>query len=197
MASTKAEIRKKALLARDAIGHEARAIYASRLAEVGTRLVLDRSAAGKRPVTSLYVPIGSEPDTMPLAAALRVADVPLALPVDWSHGSPLVYRLWVPGDRLLAGPLGISEPLEHAPELEPDVLFVPLVAFDRRGHRIGYGAGNVDRTITLLRGRKSVRVIGVAHAVQEEPLIPVAPHDEAMDLIVTDRDIIACRADAS
>lgn len=193
MASTKAEIRKSALQARDAIDPEASARFASRLTEVGIRLVLEVPTATERPVTSLYVPIGSEPDIASLTAALRVAGVPLVLPVDWSHGSPLVYRRWRPDDRLLTGPLGIAEPLEDAPELEPDILFVPMVAFDRRGHRIGYGAGNVDRTITLLRGRKPLRVIGVAYAVQEEPVIPTDPHDEPVDIIVTDRDIIECR----
>jgi 5-formyltetrahydrofolate cyclo-ligase len=194
MSSTKAELRNAALKRRDRIDGDARAEFASRLARVGPRLLLDFWFAGGRPVTSFYSAIGSEPDAMPLALALHAAGVRLALPVDWSHGAPLVFRRWRPGDRLAVGPLGIAEPLDDAPELEPDVLFLPLAAFDRRGNRIGYGAGNVDRTLAALRGRKTVQAIGVAYAGQEEEVIPREPHDEPVDIVVTDRDIFFCRS---
>jgi 5-formyltetrahydrofolate cyclo-ligase len=194
MSSTKAELRNFALKRRDAIDREARAHFASRLAVVGPRLVLEFSPASDSRVTSFFSTIGSEPDTRPLATALHAAGVPLVLPVDWSHGTPLLFRRWVPGNRLAVGPLGIAEPLQDAPELEPDVLFVPLAAFDRRGHRLGYGAGNVDRTLRALRVRKTVRVIGVAYAVQEELFIPNEPHDEPVDLVVTDHDILICQS---
>lgn len=193
MSPPKSELRISALQRRDGLGDEARSGFASRLASVGPRLVLEFSPAGGKLVTSLYSPIGSEPDPMPLAAALHAADVQLVLPVDWSHGSPLIFRRWIPGDRLAVGPLGIAEPLPDAPELEPDVLVLPLVAFDRRGQRIGYGAGNYDQTLRALRRRKAVRVIGVAYAMQEELFIPNEPHDEPVDLVVTDRDTLVCR----
>ncbi len=193
MFETKAELRNAALKQRDAIDQEGRARFAARLASVGPRLIRELSPHGERLVTSFYSAIGSEPDPMALALALHAADVPLVLPVDWSHGSELVYRRWVPGDRLASGPLGIVEPLPDAPELDPDILFVPLVAFDRRGHRIGYGAGNLDRTLGTLRARRTIRVIGIAYAVQEEPFIPSEPHDEPVDLVVTDRDILRIR----
>ena len=99
----------------------------------------------------------------------------------------------MPGDRLAVGPLGIAEPLRDAPELEPDVIVLPLIAFDRRGHRIGYGAGNYDRALGALRQRKQVRVIGVAYAIQEERMIPNEPHDEPVDLILTDRNVLLCQ----
>ncbi|HEX4765944.1 MAG TPA: 5-formyltetrahydrofolate cyclo-ligase [Lichenihabitans sp.] len=191
---TKAELRNAALKQRDAIGDEGRALFAARLASVGPRLIRELSAGGERLVTSFYSAIGSEPDPMAMALALHAADVPLALPVDWSHGARLVYRRWVPGNRLASGPLGIVEPLPDAPELDPDVLFVPLVAFDRRGHRIGYGAGNLDRTLGALRARRTIRVIGIAYAVQEERFIPSEPHDEPVDLVVTERDILRIQA---
>ena len=145
-------------------------------------------------MTAVFSPIGSEPDATALAAALHATGVRLVLPVDLSHGSALIFRRWSPGDRLAFGPLGIAEPLPDAPELEPDVLVVPLIAFDRRGHRIGYGAGNYDRTLAALRKRKQVRVIGVAYAVQEEPVIPNEPHDEPVDLVLTERNVLLCQS---
>ena len=192
MSDLKDELRATGLKARDVIDLIERERFAARLAEVGLRLVFDFMRADERPVVSLFSPIGSEPDMMPLARELHAAQVRLVLPVDWSHGSALVYRSWSPEDRLAAGPLGIREPVEEAPELEPDILFVPAAAFDRRGFRIGYGAGNVDRTLQALRARKQVRAIGVAYAVQEQMLVPSEPHDEPLDIVVTDREILFC-----
>ncbi len=193
MTGTKAEIRRAALQRRDGIDDETRAAFALRLAAVGPRLALDFAGTGNPPVTSAFSAIGSEPDPLPLMQALHAVDVPVMLPVDWSHGTSLVYRRWLPGDPLAAGPLGIGEPLPEAPETAPDVLFIPLVAFDRRGGRLGYGAGNVDITLRGLRSRKPVLVIGVAFGVQEEPDIPSESHDEPVDIIVTDHDILRCR----
>ncbi|MCW6509927.1 5-formyltetrahydrofolate cyclo-ligase [Lichenifustis flavocetrariae] len=192
MHDLKDELRKAGLKARDGIDPAAREQFANRLAEVGPRLVFDFRRAGEPPVVSLFSPIGSEPGMLPLARALNAAGVRLVLPVDWSHGSPLVYRSWDPEDRLSVGPLGIREPVEHAPELEPDVLFIPASVFDRRGFRLGYGAGNVDRTLRALRARKTIRAIGVAYAVQEHMLVPTESHDEPLDVVVTDHDILFC-----
>jgi 5-formyltetrahydrofolate cyclo-ligase len=189
---TKSEIRQAALKRRDAVAPELASAYAARLAEVGLQLVRDATEISA-PVVSLYSPIGSEPDMGPLAAALRTQGVSLALPVDWSSGTALMYRAWRPGDRLAPGPLGIGEPIETAPSCEPDILFTPLAAFDRRGHRIGYGAGNVDRTLAVLRSRKLVLVVGVAYATQEEVWLPVQAHDEPLDVIITEHEVVTCR----
>ena len=194
MSMSKAELRNEALQRRNSIGFQTRADFASRLAAVGPPLVLECLPSLGKPITAMFSPIGSEPDTRLLAQALHAAGVPLVLPVDVSHGSALIFRGWTPGDRLAVGPLGIAEPLPDALEREPDVLVVPLIAFDRRGHRIGYGAGNWDRTLRALRKRKQVRVIGVAYAVQEEPVIPNEPHDEPVDLILTDRHVLLCQS---
>ena len=192
--STKAELRNDALQRRNALRLDVRVDFAARLAVVGPPLVLECLPSVGKPVTAVFSPIGSEPDVRPLASALHAAGVPLVLPVDLSHGSPLIFRRWAPGDRLAVGPLGIAEPLRDALELDPDVIVVPLIAFDRRGHRIGYGAGNWDRTLVALRRRKQVRVIGVAYAIQEERLIPNEPHDEPVDLILTDRNVLLCQS---
>lgn len=194
MPATKAEVRKGALQRRDGLDLEIRAEFASRLAIVGPTLVTSFGPSDATRVTTLFSSIGSEPDTRPLAEALRAMNVPLALPVDWSHGTSLIFRQWTPGDRLTIGPLGIAEPMPNAPELDPDVMFIPVIAFDRRGHRIGYGAGNVDQTLRGLRKRKAVRVVGVAYATQEQDLVPSDVHDEPVDLVITDREIITCRS---
>ena len=192
MTSSKPELRNKGLERRDGVDSGTRERLASRLAALGPGLVLDfMPSAGGRPIASLFSPIGSEPDTMPLGAALRERELRMALPVDWSHGAPLLYRRWMPGDRLAIGPLGIAEPLADSPAVDPDVLFVPVIAFDRRGHRLGYGAGNLDQTLRRLRRRSTVRVVGVAYAVQEEALLPSEEHDERLDLIITESEIIA------
>lgn len=194
MSSTKAELRRGALTRRDAIGALERANFAARLAAVGPRLVLEAAPTGDQLVVALYSAIRSEPDLRLLSGALQAAGVPTALPVALGNSIPLVFRGWAPGDRLGAGPLGIAEPIETAPVMEPDVLFVPLAAFDRRGHRIGYGAGNYDRTLADLRTRKRIRAIGVAFATQEELFIPSEAHDQPVDLIVTERDVLICAA---
>ena len=193
MVSSKAELRDSALKRREGISLQARSDFAFRLANVGPPLVLECLPSVGKPVTAVFSPIGSEPDPRALVSALHAAGVRLVLPVDVSHGSELIFRRWLSDDRLAIGPLGIAEPLPDAPELEPDVLVVPLIAFDRRGHRLGYGAGNYDRTLGALRKRKQVRVIGVAYAVQEERMLPNEPHDEPVDLILTDRNVFLCQ----
>ena len=88
------------------------------------------------------------------------------------------------------GRMRIPEPPPEAEIVEPDVLFVPLAAFDRRGHRIGYGAGFYDRTLAALRAKKPIVAIGVAYAAQEVLFVPNDDHDEPLDMIVTEKDTI-------
>ena len=92
----------------------------------------------------------------------------------------------LPDDRLSAGPLGIPEPSPAAAEIIPDIVLVPLAAFDRAGHRIGYGAGHYDRTLAHLRKLKAIAAIGLAFAVQEIELVPALSHDVALDYVLTE-----------
>jgi len=178
------EIRHKA--ARQAGDLVARAIRARAL-----RLI--RELPGE--IISGYVPVKGEADVMPLMRALARAGRTLALPVVERPAAPLIFRRWEPGDELIAGAHGIPVPPESAPELQPDILLVPLLAFDRAGHRLGYGGGYYDRTLSALRARKPVTAIGIAHAEQEIPRIPALPTDARLDWIITGRETISITQD--
>jgi 5-formyltetrahydrofolate cyclo-ligase len=92
------------------------------------------------------------------------------------------------------GPFGIFQPSSDAPEVDPDIVLVPLAAFDRAGHRIGYGRGYYDRTLQNLRASKKITVIGLAFAVQEIETVPRLPHDEQLDCVLTERGLIDLRS---
>ena len=126
-------------------------------------------------------------------ASFRRAGAKLALPVVVARGEPLIMRDWEFGAPLKAGGWGISEPPPHAPEVLPDILLVPLLAFDRTGNRIGYGAGYFDVTITSLRAQKPVTAIGVAFAPQEIAQVPITPRDAPLDMVLTEREVIDMR----
>jgi 5-formyltetrahydrofolate cyclo-ligase len=99
-------------------------------------------------------------------------------------------RAWAFGAPLDSGVWGIRQPTPAAPEVFPDILFVPLLVFDRRGHRIGYGAGYYDMTLARLRAMKPVTAIGIAFAAQEIDLVPTTPRDARLDFVLTERETI-------
>jgi 5-formyltetrahydrofolate cyclo-ligase len=178
----KTALRREALARRGAVAPGARAAFSRRLAREGLRLArLWRPRA-----VSAFHPLRDEPDTLALLKALAAEGFATALPVVVGRGSPLVFRSWRPGDPTRSGAMSIAEPLESAPAVEPDLLFVPLACFDRRGHRIGYGAGYYDRTLAGLRAIKPVHAVGVAYGVCEVAAVPYEAHDETLDAIVTD-----------
>ncbi|MDR6952166.1 5-formyltetrahydrofolate cyclo-ligase [Ancylobacter sp. 3268] len=150
-------------------------------------------------VVALFASIGSEIDTAPLAAGLRAGGARLALPVVVDPKAPLVFRLWSAEEPLVEVPgpgrLVIPVPPETALVVVPDVLVVPLAAFDPSGHRLGYGGGYYDRTLAALRRAKRVEALGYAFAVQELPCLPAEPHDERLDAVVTDAGIITVAAE--
>ncbi len=135
-----------------------------------------------------YWPIRSEVDPRPLMEALiaRGQDVALSQ-ILHPH---LSWRLWRPGDVLIKGGFGVREPGPDAPEVFPKALLVPLVAFDRRGGRIGYGKGHFDRAIAALEAQHPVLTIGLAYAVQEIDEVPVESHDRLLDVIITEAELI-------
>jgi 5-formyltetrahydrofolate cyclo-ligase len=102
-------------------------------------------------------------------------------------------RVWQWDEPLAEGVWGLREPKPEAAPVEPDILLVPLLAFDRAGHRIGYGAGYYDLTIAQLRGRKAIVAIGLAFAAQEIAAVPATPRDARLDLVLTEREVIDFR----
>ena len=135
-----------------------------------------------------YWPMGEEMDPRPLMLALASRGHALALPVTPPRGQPLTFRAWAPGAALRAGPMGTSEPFA-GDELRPDILLVPLLAFDRVGRRLGYGGGYYDRTLAALPGAKA---IGIAYAGQEMAEVPAGPQDFRLPLIATEAGVIFC-----
>ena len=162
----------------------ARAAFTWRLTQEGLRL-----ARLWRPrFVSAFHAFRDEPDTLELLSALTAEGFATALPVVVGRGSPLTFRLWRPGDPTRLGAMSIAEPLEAAPAVDPDLLFVPLACFDRRGHRIGYGAGYYDRTLAGLRALRPVHAVGVAYGVCEVAAVPYEAHDQSLDAIVTEQE---------
>ncbi|HEX3496269.1 MAG TPA: 5-formyltetrahydrofolate cyclo-ligase, partial [Methylocella sp.] len=178
-----------ALARRGEMSIEGAVAYAAHLAAEGLALVM-RLRPG---IVAAYFPLAGEPSTLPLLENLANAGVKTALPFTGRRGTPLVFRLWRPGEPTLQGKMAIEEPLGAAPEVAPDLLFVPLAAFDRAGHRIGYGAGFYDRTLAVLRAKKTICAVGVAYTSQEFPEVPHDEHDESLDYVLTERELISCR----
>jgi 5-formyltetrahydrofolate cyclo-ligase len=185
-ADPKALLRREALVRRGQIEPAARVAFSRRLAEEGLRL----ARLWRPPTVSVFYPIRDEPDTLLLLTALAGEGFATSLPIVLERGSALVFRLWRPGEPTRAAAMSIREPLEEAPVVEPDLLFVPLACFDRRGHRIGYGAGFYDRTLTSLRATKAIHAIGVAYGICEVAAVPYESHDQTLDAIVTERETI-------
>lgn len=184
----KAELRNAALARRDALPAEARQAAAEAIA---ARTLPVAVTPGM--IVSGFMPMKSEINPLPLMRKLADEDAQLALPVVQGRGKPLLMRAWNFGEPLKAGQWGIREPVPDAPVVDPDILIVPLAAFDRAGHRIGYGAGYYDMTIHALRARKKVVTIGIAFAAQEIPQVPATERDERLDLMLTEREVITFR----
>ncbi len=180
VASVKAALRAEALARRAALDDLTRQKAADRLAAA-----VDALAIAPGAVVSGFVPVRGEIDVMPLLAALAARGHPLALPVVMGP-TELVFRRWRPGAALEAAGFGLLHPPPEAGAVDPDVLLVPLAAFDRRGHRIGYGRGYYDRALARLDAAGRRRAIGVAFAVQEVPAVPDEPHDRRLDALLTD-----------
>jgi 5-formyltetrahydrofolate cyclo-ligase len=185
----KARLRKEALARREALPAEMRAVAAQAIAARPFPVAVPAGA-----IVSGFMPLKSEINPVPLMRRLAQAGARLALPAVGGRGKPLIMRAYAFGDHLTSGVWGIREPKPEAPELLPDILIVPLLAFDRRGHRVGYGAGYYDLTITALRARKKVIAAGIAFAVQEVASLPVTPRDARLDLVLTEREVFDCRA---
>lgn len=170
-------MRAKARAARQAVSADERRWAAESVARVGLDFL--KRAPG---LIAAYYPVRSEFDCMPLLRHVAAEGWILALPVI-AGVAPLQFREWTFGAPLEPGPFGIPEPAVGSFAV-PDVLLVPLLAFDLRGYRLGYGGGHYDRTLAALRGQ-GVTAIGLAFDTQEVAEVPVCPYDERLDWILT------------
>ena len=187
--ATKAGLRAAALARRDALAPDLRAAAAEAIAACPLPVAVSRGT-----VVSGFMPIRSEINPLPLLRRFAEAGANLALPAIAGREKPLRFRAWNFGAPLARGQWGIREPAPDAPEIEPDIVLVPLVAFDRRGYRIGYGAGYYDQTLIALRAHKPVVAVGLGYAAQEIAEVPVLPHDVRLDLVLTEREVIDLRS---
>ncbi len=152
--------------------------------------VLDAIAFPAGCVVSAYWPMGSEIDPRPLIESLHERGHPLGLPVTLRRGLPLVFRAWAPGQPLVPGGFGTQVPTPERPAIRPQVLLVPLLAFDRLGYRLGYGGGFYDRTLAALRAEAPVCAVGLAYAGQEARQVPRDVYDQRLDWVVTEAEAI-------
>jgi 5-formyltetrahydrofolate cyclo-ligase len=140
-----------------------------------------------RTVISGYWPLEGEFDPRPLMERLLERGHPIGLPVVIGRDQPLQFRDWRPGIALVPGPFRVATPPPDAPLLEPRILLVPMLAFDREGYRLGYGGGFYDRTLEQLRARAGALAVGTAFDGQEVAHVPHADFDQPLDWIVTER----------
>ena len=184
-----ARTRRKALLAEHP---EADWMAADRHGEMLAALGVKRAG-----VVALYKALGAEIDPRPLGDLLARQGWRLALPAVESEDGPLVFRAWAPGERLAHDLLGLPAPLASAPEMTPDLILVPLLAFDAAGGRLGQGGGHYDRTLAALRaGPHPPPAVGLAYSGQAVAALPHEPHDQALDGILTEAGYIAARKDS-
>ncbi len=138
-------------------------------------------------VVAGYWPIGTEIDDRPLLARLHERDFDCALPVVADRGAPLVFRRWAPLDPVEPGDHDTVQPPVTAPEVTPDLLLIPLLAFDAAGWRLGQGVGYYDRTLAALRRTKPVTAVGIAYAAQCFDAVPHGPLDQPLDWLLSER----------
>jgi 5-formyltetrahydrofolate cyclo-ligase len=139
-----------------------------------------------------FLAIGEEIDPLPLMQRAAGEGLRLALPVMQGRGRPLIMRAWAPGEPLATTTWGIREPLASAAAVDPDIVLVPLLAFDAVGWRLGYGGGFYDRTLSGLRGLKPVVAVGLAYDEQAVDALPHSDYDQRLDWVLTPSGPVKC-----
>jgi 5-formyltetrahydrofolate cyclo-ligase len=182
IATDKAALRREALARRHAAAKDSAHAGESRRDRFLSAIPLPSGA-----VVSGFWPMGDEIDIRPLLHALIARGHTVALPAVVRRNQPLVFRAWQPGDALAAGTLGASAPAADKPQLQPQLVIAPLLAFDARGFRVGYGAGYYDMTLAQLRAAGDVLAVGVGYDAQEVDKVPIEDWDQPLDWIVTER----------
>lgn len=191
VAKRKAALRREAGERRDGLEIDDRLEWDQAIAERAEALNLLQGIGG---AVAGYWPMRSEADPRPILVGLKERGLSLALPAvvrrEAAHSSALEFRAWTPWEPIVPGGFGTLVPPEGAAILRPAALLVPLLAFDRRGARLGYGKGYYDRAIASLREAGALVAIGIAYAAQEVDAVPTEPHDMLLDAILTERETI-------
>jgi 5-formyltetrahydrofolate cyclo-ligase len=173
---------------------ERRAVaYRASGAQIATQLVnyLPELYLPSRCVVAGYIQRGSELDPLPMLKALRNNGHRLALPAVTAKNAPMMFRAWTPDQPLTTDAAGLPAPPTTAADVVPEVLIMPLVAFDGKGTRLGTGAGYYDRTLPALRGNNpNLLVVGIAFAVQQERELPREATDVPLDAVITERGVL-------
>ncbi len=184
LADEKTDLRKRCYDRRSRIPDEEAAAAAKAIAERVSTLV----DIHDRVVVSAYWPLPGELDPRPALRALVQRGAAGALPRVIGDGHPLDFHAWQPEDRLIEGRFKVMEPAPEAAIVSPNVLLVPLLAFDGPCHRLGHGKGYYDRTLQRLRvNSPAVRAIGVAFAAQEVERVPTDEFDQTLDMVITEK----------
>ena len=179
--NAKSSLRQVVLAVRSAAHRQAGERVGQSLVAPALKLVAQFEPAA----VSAYVPMRSEMNCRLLLAAIAAAGITTAVPVMVRKAAPLAFRAYVPGDQLAKTSFGVEEPLQSALLVVPDLLFVPLAAFDEEGFRLGYGGGYYDRTLAELRAMKRVTAIGLAYDCQLVASVPRGAYDQRLDGVLT------------
>ncbi len=183
IAKKKAEARTKAFAAR-------KAVFDTGLDQDANRNLIGQLALYRdAQIISAYMPIRTEVSPIATMTILHGQDKRICVPVIQGNGQPLLFQEWTPDVEMIDGPFGASVPASGE-FLEPDVLITPLLAFDRKGYRLGYGGGFYDRSFAELSAKKPVIGVGFAYSAQEVKRVPTEKTDHRLNAIVTEADVI-------
>ena len=192
LTAEKSELRKSCYDRRMAMAPKAAAAAADEVAgRAASELDLSTISLTRDTVVSAYWPLKGELDPRPALKAFAARGAKVALPRVTGDGQPLAFHLWRPEDRLIEGRFKVMEPGPNSPPAIPDILLVPLLAFDRACRRLGHGKGYYDRTLQGLRATDpAVLAIGVAFALQEVERVPTDAYDQTLDMVITEQAVL-------
>jgi 5-formyltetrahydrofolate cyclo-ligase len=159
------------------------------------RPALASLAPSQTPI-ALYAALPGELDCFPLLEKLAAEKFPTLLPVAGAKATPLTFRLWRPGEKLVAGRHGLREPDPTALAQTPKIILAPLLGFDLSGGRLGFGGGYYDATLAHLRAAGAVLAGGLAFSFQKIDTIPLEPHDVKLDFVITEEGLLDFRSDS-
>ena len=149
------------------------------------------SNKGEGRIVASYLPMRGEIDVAPLTKHFSINRYRICLPVVKSPTEPLVFREWMPGEELESGAHGVKVPTADKAEITPDIIILPLIAYDTMGYRLGYGGGYYDRTLKALRQKQHTFIaVGAAFTTQQIKTLPREPQDERLDAVITEKGMV-------